>query len=657
METDGQSMDLAWRDFIARLLTQPDECIRHYLRLRHSGALERFHFWANLFLLAGARGGRGELVTRVMTRRAWMKAGRTLLPRARTLTVYSVFNASGKRSDGTGKKYAERRYAEYDIQDTEGPEIPSLVAPPPVAVNPDLVVMLTERFDSWRAQQAEPIELRTTLPRGVSDSAFGATNGQWIYLQPGLPGFQVAHVYAHEVAHIILGHVSRDPLASPLVDGLFRVSERHAIREVEADVTALIVCAHWGINVVAHTKHYLATWQPETMNVDAIAARVIDAVRTILEFACPPTEVESPLATTNVRSLVGALSEAMSGPAAGDSNAPSAVVSRAAAIISPKASVKRRRILAWYLEEALRHFHGRFWVLTKGEVRVLTQAESGLAADEMESFRPYPLSSVRKGPLLPAGQLVAEPLAGVVDAFLDDTVVRGRWCYRVSFTSIDRIIRWRVFALTSGECIVQRRETQKRRRGAESTLVARVPGWATTVPLSALRSIAAMDSFLLIGSSVPIYAHARGPQHNAVETEFADREIADGEFDDEIGAIQQSLRFQFGDTDWLTGCVHQGFHDPITGQGTLVLHREVRFALAFATSSGSGVLVVVLHQTEPRPRGCVDVCWSAAVHAPARPSDVRRLLDQPVGFGVPMGRRRTRYSPGHPVEDADTVME
>jgi hypothetical protein len=46
METDGQSMDLAWRDFIARLLTQPDECIRHYLRLRHSGALERFHLGA-----------------------------------------------------------------------------------------------------------------------------------------------------------------------------------------------------------------------------------------------------------------------------------------------------------------------------------------------------------------------------------------------------------------------------------------------------------------------------------------------------------------------------------------------------------------------------------------------------------------------------------
>jgi hypothetical protein len=157
----------------------------------------------------------------------------------------------------------------FDVAQTDGAPLPEM--PPPETMTGDGPVWLWHALAEQIAGAGFHLE-RGPLPEPWSD-ANGITlvDDRRVVVRHDLADAQAIKTCAHELAHVLL-HTD-ETCALP-----------RAVREVEAESVAFIVCSGGGMDTAGYTLPYVAHWSNgDTALVAATGERVAACARTILD--------------------------------------------------------------------------------------------------------------------------------------------------------------------------------------------------------------------------------------------------------------------------------------------------------------------------------------------------------------------------------------
>lgn len=170
------------------------------------------------------------------------------------------------------KKQSYRAVTVFDISQTEGDELPSVVkeAEGEVYGYEDFMKALIE---------FSPKPVNFGIIPDTPESPLGLCNDKRIAVKPGMSQVQTAGTLIHEIAHALL-HRNGEKCA--------KVRE---LKEVEAESIAYTVCSHFGIDTSMWSLGYVATWGSRDMNefkcslslIRDTASSIIDGVEDILK--------------------------------------------------------------------------------------------------------------------------------------------------------------------------------------------------------------------------------------------------------------------------------------------------------------------------------------------------------------------------------------
>ncbi len=126
----------------------------------------------------------------------------------------------------------------FDIDQTDGPDLPSVDVPTVETASDDLLAKLTRVADSRGiAVSFGPL----------SGGTFGVSKQGAVEVDNSHPTGQQAKTLAHELAHEALHWEDRGPLT-------------RSIAELEAESVAYVVCTHFGLDVEVRASRYIALW-------------------------------------------------------------------------------------------------------------------------------------------------------------------------------------------------------------------------------------------------------------------------------------------------------------------------------------------------------------------------------------------------------------
>lgn len=180
---------------------------------------------------------------------------------------------SDEESSGTGDEPSGRAVVGFrathvfDVSQTDGEELPqfSVIAGEPGD--------LTHRLRQVIAQQG--IELRYEDSLG---GASGVSEGGRIGILMGLSPAEEFSVLTHELAHELLHRTER------------RKETTRAIRELEAEAVAFVVCRAAGLDGLARSSDYIQLYQGDKemllaslAHIQRVAAQIIDALTEVNE--------------------------------------------------------------------------------------------------------------------------------------------------------------------------------------------------------------------------------------------------------------------------------------------------------------------------------------------------------------------------------------
>jgi hypothetical protein len=151
----------------------------------------------------------------------------------------------------------------YDVDDTEGDPLPAhfAVFRAEGSVRPDFLLSITDRLKRRFHVALEAVDFGETLAGEILRWRVPHPSGARYRLVVNKRYGPVVHftTVAHELAHLFLGHLGEDPDLS--IEPRTRPSK--ALRELEAESVAYLVCRRHGITATSH--EYLAGYlKPET---------------------------------------------------------------------------------------------------------------------------------------------------------------------------------------------------------------------------------------------------------------------------------------------------------------------------------------------------------------------------------------------------------
>lgn len=148
----------------------------------------------------------------------------------------------------------------------------SQLVEPPAPVEPTLPAEL--RGDApaglWDGLAKQVAAAGWSLERGDCDGAYGRANHvtRTVRVREDVEPAQAAKTFAHELAHVLLGHTGATP---------------GHVREVEAESVACIVADLCGLDTLEYSVPYVAHWAGESPEaVKTAAQRVADTAERIL---------------------------------------------------------------------------------------------------------------------------------------------------------------------------------------------------------------------------------------------------------------------------------------------------------------------------------------------------------------------------------------
>lgn len=242
-------------DLAAALRRGHSEEFRAYLRV-----MARFHRYSsrNVWLILRQRPGARFVAGHVR----WRSLGRRVRPGERGIailaptTVRRVDPASGQEESGVRGFHVARV---WDLDQTDGRPLPDYIG-----------AGIEGRLDPGtleRAIGAAPLPIRFDAPRGD-----GQTEGNEIRLAPNLSPARTLVALAHEWAHVLLHFRPEDDGEDLTVEA----------RELEAEATAFVVAAHFGI-ADRSGSDYILSYGGSAEALERRIERVSRAARTILD--------------------------------------------------------------------------------------------------------------------------------------------------------------------------------------------------------------------------------------------------------------------------------------------------------------------------------------------------------------------------------------
>jgi antirestriction protein ArdC len=204
----------------------------------------------------------------VMGFNAWLDNGRNVRKGEKGLRILApCFRKVTNEETGEDDKKLVyfRSVSVFDVSQTEGDEIPS---PCQKLQGGDEELFNTLKACSERS--GVPVRLEA-----VSGSANGYYDccGKFIAIEETNSVAQQTKTLAHEIAHSILhSDLSRD-------------EQSRGDRELEAESTAFVVCAHFGLDSSDYSFGYVANWKGDEAKdgLKKSAKRIADAAKKIIE--------------------------------------------------------------------------------------------------------------------------------------------------------------------------------------------------------------------------------------------------------------------------------------------------------------------------------------------------------------------------------------
>jgi antirestriction protein ArdC len=257
--------------------------------LRYLDVMNRFHTYSatNCLMISMQRAE----ATRVAGFRAWTTFGRQVRRGAKGIAIWApVTRKLGIAEDGEPDPKGIRRCVGFrltyvfDVADTEGDALPASPAPARLLAGEAPAGM----WDALAAQvHAAGYELELVDTIAHSPGANGTTNPIDHVVQIATSDrspASMAKTLSHELAHVLLH-------ASALGAGTLE----RARAEVEAESTAYLVCAAFGLDSMDYTLGYVANWSGgDSAQILATAITVQRCARAILDAADPAIGVSAP---------------------------------------------------------------------------------------------------------------------------------------------------------------------------------------------------------------------------------------------------------------------------------------------------------------------------------------------------------------------------
>jgi hypothetical protein len=245
-------------------LTTTDDWLRF---LATAARFHRYSFWNTIAILR-----QRPDATRVAGYQQWRRLGRQVRRGEHGIRIlapctYRVEGAEPDNDDGRLVLRGWRVATVFDVTQTEGDPLPE----------PPVTLLDGDGPDGLRDQLATLIQCEDydytlgALPDGSPSGALGLTDhaARHVVVRDDLPGAQQAKTTAHELAHVRMHRGDDRPTA---------------VREIEAESVAYVICGAVGLATDAYSFGYLATWaHGDTDTVRATGERVITTARAILD--------------------------------------------------------------------------------------------------------------------------------------------------------------------------------------------------------------------------------------------------------------------------------------------------------------------------------------------------------------------------------------
>lgn len=240
----------------------------------------RFHSysWRNTILIAWQRPG----ASRVAGRTKWAELGRQLNPDARPITILAPVTKKYTDTDQDGVEVERQRMffrdvQVYDIADTDGEPLPTILNP----LQGDAPTGMLDALHRHADTAGVPVAFTSAaddslLARGANGYAARDNDGNVrIVVSADLSPAQQAKTFAHELGHVMLGHLDSNASTAGHLD--------RADQELEAESFAYMVTSSWGVDSGDYSFGYVAAWSGgNPKKVHEVAKRVSEKVKPFL---------------------------------------------------------------------------------------------------------------------------------------------------------------------------------------------------------------------------------------------------------------------------------------------------------------------------------------------------------------------------------------
>ena len=232
---------------------------------KHLDLQARFHrySWGNCWLIAMSRPD----ASMVAGFTQWKRMGRSVKAGEKAIRILAPCPV--RREDPKTGDEEERVFFKsacvFDVSQTQGKDLPQFEVPEIYGQADELLHRL-EAVAAGRGIQVVYSQLR--------DGTYGNSQGGRVEIALGHDTSQLAKTLAHEVIHEALHHPH---------DGVDDQSASRAIKELEAEAAAYVVCRHFGLDVELRSSRYIATWGGDAKKLGASLTRISKAARELIE--------------------------------------------------------------------------------------------------------------------------------------------------------------------------------------------------------------------------------------------------------------------------------------------------------------------------------------------------------------------------------------
>lgn len=239
--------------------------------LRVAAKFHRYSFNNQMLILA-----QRPDATLVNSYKRWGEIGRQVRKGEKSIGIFAPCSRK-VRDEETGEERTRlvgfRVVSVFDVSQTDGDPVPE--QPLPVLLDGEAPRGL------WDALQTVAEARGYTVERGDCRGANGYTDpaAHLIRVRDDVTDAQATKTLAHEVAHVVLDHVT----------DLDAYALHRGVAEVEAESAAWLICQTHGMDPGAYTLPYVASWAGTTAEdaakaIRATAERVIKCARLVTDL-------------------------------------------------------------------------------------------------------------------------------------------------------------------------------------------------------------------------------------------------------------------------------------------------------------------------------------------------------------------------------------